>query len=187
MKLVTYSRTSCKVIVAQPKGELQIVVHRTWKPAEEKALIEQFKQSVSDPTVVPQLAKRFNRSPEAIQQKLRRLGVYGLNVVGSRAAVTTTFEATKDLLSPEEVLKTVAAALKKATEPGLGKTELQRLGTIVALSKEYREGLREFVNYQQIDAKLVELEKKYGELAKEKSKDPASKRDTANVVQATAQ
>jgi len=162
------------------------MVHRTWKPAEEKALIDEFKQSGADPTVVPRLAKRFDRSPEAIQQKLRRLGLYGLNVVGSRVEITTTFEAIKDLPSPEEVLQTVAAALKKATEPGLGKTELQRLGTIVALSKEYREGLREFVNYRQIEAKLVELEKKYGELAKEKGKDHASKRDSANVVQTAA-
>ena len=163
------------------------MVHKTWKPAEEKQLIEEFKRAGGSPTVIPRLAKRFERSPEAITQKLRRLGIYGLNVVGSRAEITTTFEEVKDLPSPEEVLKIVAAALKKATEPGLGKTELQRLGTIVALSKEYREGIREFVNYQAIETKLVELETKYAELAREKTKDHASKRDSAKVVRSAAQ
>jgi len=162
------------------------MVHKTWQPAEEKELIEEYKRLGCTQSAIPQLARRFDRSPEAIAQKLRRLGVYGLNVVGSRAEITTTFEEVKNLPSPEEVLKIVAAALQKATEPGLGKTELQRLGTIVALSKEYRDGLREFVNYQTIEAKLVELEKKYGELAKQKTKDDASKRDPAKMVQAAA-
>ena len=163
------------------------MVHRTWKAEEEKTLIEEFKDAGCSTEAIPKLAKRFNRSPEAIQQKLRRLGVYGLNVVGSRAEITTTFEEVKELPSPQEVLKIVAGALKKACEPGLGKTELQRLDVIVTLSKEYRDGLREFVNYRQIEAKLMELEKKYGDLAKEKIKDHASKRDSAKLVQASAE
>ena len=162
------------------------MVHRTWRPADEKELVEEFKRLGCSQSAIPQLSRRFDRSPEAITQKLRRLGLYGLNVVGSRAAITTTFEEVKNLPSPEEVLKIVAAALQKATEPGLGRTELQRLGTIVDLSKEYRDGLREFVNYKVIEAKLIELERKYGELAKERSKDHASKRDSASMVQAAA-
>ena len=148
------------------------MVHKTWKPTEEKELVEEFKRQGGSPTVIPHLAKRFNRSPDAIARKLSRLG---LNVAAAKFETTATFEAVNELPSLEEVLKIVAGALEKAKEPGLGKTELQRLTVIVDLSKEYREGLKEFVNYREIEAKLIELDKKYAELAKEKTKDHAPK------------
>ncbi|MGB9960296.1 MAG: hypothetical protein ACPLKQ_07245 [Candidatus Bathyarchaeales archaeon] len=69
------------------------------------------------------------------------------------------------LPSLEEVLLLLAGALKKAAEPGLGKTELQRLSAIAALYKAYESGLEKYVDYRQIEAKLLELEKKYAELA----------------------
>ena len=151
------------------------MVHRRWKRADEKELIEEWKKAGGNRAAIPKLAKRFERSPEAIVQKLRRLGIYGLNVVGAKSEITTTFEHVKELPSLEEVLKIVAGALQKATEPGLGKTELQRLDTIATLYKAYVDGLERFVRYRDVEAKLVELEKKYAELAKEKTKDHASK------------
>lgn len=160
------------------------MVHKTWKPNEEKELIAEFKQAGGSPTVIPRLAKRFDRSPEAIGKKLRRLG---LNVVGAKIEVTTTIERAKDLPSLEDVLKLVAGALNKATEPGLGKTELQRLSTIADLYKAYVDGLERYVQYRKIEERLVELEKKYGDLASEKTKDHASKRGSAQLVSATAQ
>jgi len=159
------------------------MVHKTWKQTEEKELIEEFKRLGCAQSALPQLAKRFNRSPEAIMKKLGRLG---LNVVGAKIEVTTTIETQKVLPSLEEILQIIAGAIQKAREPGLGKTELQRLDVIVALSKEYREGLKEFVRYSEIEAKLVELTEKYERLAKEKTKDHASKPDPTKMVQASA-
>jgi len=156
------------------------MVHKTWKPAEEKALVEEFKKAGGSPTVIPRLAKRFNRSPEAIVKKLGRLG---LNVVGARVQVTTTIETQKVLPSLEEVLLIVAAALKKATEPGLGQTELMRLNTIATLYKAFESGLEKYVNYKQIEERLIELQEKYERLAKEKTKNHASKPDPAPMVQ----
>ncbi len=160
------------------------MVHKSWKPEDERILVEEFKKSLGSPSVIPQLAKRFDRSPDAIVRKMSRLG---LNVAASKFETTATFEPVKDLPSLEEVLKIVAGALNKAEEPGLGKTELQRLSVIVDLSKEYREGLKEFVNYKMIEARLVELEKKYADLAREKTKNPESKPDNAQMVQPTTQ
>jgi len=157
------------------------MVHKTWKAVEEKTLIDEFKKAGGSPIVISKLAKRFNRSPEAVAKKLGRLG---LNVVGAKIEVTTTIEKVKNLPSLEEVLKLVAGALQKATEPGLGKTELQRLSTIADLYKAYVDGLERYVQYRKIEERLVELEKKYGDLAKEKTKDHASKRDSAQLVQA---
>lgn len=159
------------------------MARKTWKHEEEKELVKAFKQSGGSPVIIPTLAKRFDRSPEAIVKKLGRLG---LNVVGAKIEVTTTIETSKVLPSLEEILQIIAGAIQKAREPGLGKTELQRLDVIVSLSKEYREGLKEFVRYSDIEAKLMELTEKYERLAKEKAKDHASKRDSAKVVQASA-
>lgn len=72
----------------------------------------------------------------------------------------------------------LAGALKKAAEPGLGRTELHRLETIATLYKTYESGLEKYVNYRQIEAKLLELEKKYAEFA-EKTKGNAPKPNTA--------
>lgn len=143
------------------------MVHKTWKPDEEKQLIEEFKKAEYSTIAIPRLAKRFQRSEEAVVKKLQRLG---LNVVGAKLEMTTTIETLKGgLPSLEEVLKIVAAALQKATETGLGKTELQRLDVIVSLSKEYREGLEKYVNYKAIEAKVVELTEKYERLVREKT------------------
>jgi len=159
------------------------MVHKTWKTTEEKELIDEFKKAGCTPSAIPVLAKRFNRSPDAVREKLKRLG---LNVVGAKLELTTTFEIPKILPSLEEVLLLLAGALKKAAEPGLGKTELQRLETIATLYKAYESGLEKYVNYRQVEAKLVELEKKYAELAKQKTKNNATKPNTAEVVQPSA-
>ncbi|MBS7616885.1 hypothetical protein KEJ45_06785 [Candidatus Bathyarchaeota archaeon] len=138
------------------------MVHKRWKPEEERRLIEEFQKAGCSRDAVQQLAKEFNRSPDAIRKKLQRLG---LNVVGAKLELTTTFEIPQALPSLEEVLLLLAGALKKAAEPGLGKTELQRLSAIAALYKAYESGLEKYVGYRQIETKLLELEKKYAELA----------------------
>ena len=68
------------------------MVHKTWRLEEEKALIEEFKKADGSSSVLPRLAKQFNRSPEAIAKKLGRLG---LSVVGAKINVTTTIEPVK--------------------------------------------------------------------------------------------
>jgi len=153
------------------------MAHKTWKSEDEKELIEEFKKAGQTALVIPVLAKRFDRSPEAILKKLQRLG---LNVVGARFEIsTTTIESQKVLPSLEEVLQILAGALKKATEPGLGKTELQRLDTIATLYKAYESGLEKFVRYSEIEQRLMEMKEKYEQLGKEKAEDYASKRDSA--------
>ncbi|MEM2971310.1 MAG: hypothetical protein QW270_02670 [Candidatus Bathyarchaeia archaeon] len=151
------------------------MVHKRWKPEEEKRLIEEFKGAGCSQEAIQRLAKEFNRTPEAIREKLKRLG---LNVVGAKFELTTTFEVPKVLPSLEEVLLLLAGALKKAAEPGLGRIELQRLGAIAMLYKAYESGLEKYVNYREIEAKLLELERKYAELS-EKAKDDASKPNIA--------
>ncbi|MGB9960295.1 MAG: hypothetical protein ACPLKQ_07240 [Candidatus Bathyarchaeales archaeon] len=65
------------------------MVHKKWKPEEERRLIEEFRKAGCSHDAITRLAKEFNRSPDAIRKKLQRLG---LNVVGAKLELTTTFE-----------------------------------------------------------------------------------------------
>jgi len=130
-----------------------------WTREQEKELVKLFNEGAS----IEALAKRYRRSPAAIKKKLQRLG---LDVLAAKAEITGQLEIPKQLPSLEEVLKIVAAAITKACEPGLGKTELQRLDVIATLYKAYADGLERYVSYRKIESKLLEMEKKYDELAK---------------------
>jgi len=134
-----------------------------WPRGQEKELVNLFRKGTS----LEALAHKYRRSPAAIRQKLERLG---LNVMATKLEVSGQLEFPKELPSLEEVLKIVAAAIFKACQGGLGKTELQRLDTIATLYKAYAAGLEQYVGFSKIEARLLEMEKKYGELAKEKTK-----------------
>lgn len=129
-----------------------------WTKEEVKELV----QLVRARSSVEELAERFNRSPKAIRSKIKRVG---LDLAASKMKVTGSLEVPKKLPSLEDVLKIVAGALDKACQGGLGKTELNRLQTIATLYRAYAEGLEQYVGYRKIEEKLLELEKKYEELA----------------------
>ena len=134
-----------------------------WTRKQEQELIRLVTQDA--PPSIDALAAKFNRSPAAIRKKVKRLG---LNVVASKLKITAQLDIPEELPSLEEVLKIVAAAVDKASQPGLGKIELQRLDTIATLFKTYAQGLERYVGYRKIEAKLLELDKKYAELTGKK-------------------
>lgn len=135
---------------------------RSWTVEEERELIELYRQGLS----VEALAAKYGRSEDAVRMKLKRLGVASAD---ETVQVTGSLEVPAELPSLEEVLKIVAAALQKACQPGLSRTELQRLAVISGLYKSYADGLERYVNYSKIEKKLLEMEAKYAELA-EKAK-----------------
>lgn len=162
------------VTVTEKSGTVTVKKHAgpgAWTLEEEHELVKLFQRGAS----LEALAEKFQRSPRAIRLKLQRLGV---NLAASKLDVTADLPVPEELPSLEEVLKIVAAAIYKACQGGLGKTELQRLGVIATLYKAYAEGLEQYVGYRKIEAKLLELEKKYGELA-EKAQSNASKPNTS--------
>jgi len=81
----------------------------------------------------------------------------------------------------EEVLKKLAVAMETADKPGLDRVEVQRLKVEALLCKTYNEQLSKYLNYREIECKLIEMEKKYDELLKEKGKDDASKPVSSQV------
>ena len=130
-----------------------------WTRQQEKELLQLFEEGYS----IEALAERFGKSPAAVKKKLQRLGV---DIVAAKIQITGPLEIPKELPSLEEVLKIVAAAIQKACEPGLGRTELQRLAVIADLYKAYADGLERYVGYRKIEEKLLEMDKKYAELAR---------------------
>ncbi|MEM0313700.1 MAG: hypothetical protein QW056_02285 [Candidatus Bathyarchaeia archaeon] len=131
---------------------------REWSAEEEQELIELYRQGMS----IEALAAKYSRSEDAVRMKLKRLGI----AKAEEVQVTGILEVPEELPSLEEVLKIVAAALQKACQPGLSRTELQRLAVISGLYKSYADGLERYVNYSKIEKKLLEMEAKYAELFK---------------------
>lgn len=106
-------------------------------------------------------------SAGAIKKKCQRMGLEVV-VRNPRITKTTTSELKipEDLLTVEEALQILAAALKTGAQEGLDKVEVQRLSAVATLARTYKDLFVDYVNYREIEAKLVELEAKYEKLAK---------------------
>jgi hypothetical protein len=101
----------------------------------------------------------------SIRKKCERLGIEVV-VNTPKQLTTTTLVLPKELFSVEEALKILAAALTTACQPGLDKVEVQRLQVVATIAKTYKEILADYIDYRQLEIELVELTKKYDELAK---------------------
>jgi inosine/xanthosine triphosphate pyrophosphatase family protein len=98
---------------------------------------------------------RLKKSPEAIKQKLRRLGLKVVTIKNSGATTTSSeLIMPEDLPSVEEALLKVAAAMNALEKPGLSKTEIMRLRALIQTSGIYQQRFAEYVNYRQIEAKV---------------------------------
>ena len=133
-----------------------------WTRQEEAKLVELWKAGTTNPEV---LAKQLNRKPAAIQKKLGRLGVV---VVQQKNQPTTTNEITtsEKLPTHEAALKLLAGALEVLQKPGLDKLELQRSRILVDALQRYDSVLEKFERWDQIENRILEMDKKIAELQK---------------------
>ena len=76
---------------------------------------------------------------------------------------------TEELLTVKESLEILSAALKAAKKEGLDSLEIQRLNVVATLARTYENLFARFMQYREIEKRLVELDAKYVRLAKEKS------------------
>ena len=72
----------------------------------------------------------------------------------------------EELPSVEEALKDLVAAMNALKTPGLSKTEIMRLRTLIQTSGLYQKRLAEYVDYRGTEKRMIELGEKYKELAK---------------------
>lgn len=72
----------------------------------------------------------------------------------------------KELLSIEDILRELHAAVAGLKVLGLDKTEVIRLRGIIAGCKVYKEMLADYLDYRGLEAELLEWRAKYEQLAK---------------------
>ena len=151
-----------------PKG-------KPWNIEEELAL----KQLVTAGHPLETIAERLGKPCEAVRQKIRRLGLEVVEQSRSVCSTTSKLSLPKELPSIEEALKLLAGALKRASQAGLDKVEVQRLQVIATLARTYKEALADYINYREIERRLIDLEAKYARLCEEKTKKTYAKPSVA--------
>ena len=151
-----------------PKG-------KPWTVEEEKWL----RDLIEAGETVDTIASKLGKSPQAVMKKIGRLGLKV--VVSKRYRTTTSLSMPGDLPSVEETLKILAAALKASAQPALDKVEVQRLQVVATLARAYKDLLVDYINYRQIEAKLIEMEDKYERLTREAKGDAAEPYNAAVV------
>jgi hypothetical protein len=116
------------------------------------------------------IAVELGQSLDSIKHKIRRLG---LEVVGFQKfqRPTTSRALPRELLTVEQAMLSLAAAMKALEQSGLDRTEILRLRSLVQASKIYQEKFSEYVHYLRIEEELMELRKEVAGLRKSAEND----------------
>jgi len=138
-----------------PKG-------KPWTVKDEREL----RRLREDSKTVAQIASKMNLTEDAVKQKLRRMGVKVVTLQKSVGTTTSELIIPEELPSVEEALKELVAAMNALKTPGLSKTEIMRLRTLVQTSSLYQHRIAEYMDYRGLEKRLVELTEKYDELNK---------------------
>ena len=141
-----------------PKG-------KPWTVEQERKLQEFVKARLSSERIVAELGQ----SLDSIKHKMKRLG---LEVVGVKkfSTPTTTRVLPKELLTVEQAVLSLAAAMKAVEQLGLDKTEISRLRSLVQAPKIYQEKFAEYAGYLRIEKELMGLRKEVAGLRKSAEK-----------------
>ena len=142
-----------------PKG-------KPWTNADE----EQLKQLTEAGEKADSIAAKLGKTPMAIVQKARRMNIE-VDETKHYQLTSSFVQLPADLPTPEEALRILAGALKAATKPGLNRIEVQRLQVLSRIARAYDFLLSNYIQYRQIETKLMELERKYAQLIQRKKND----------------
>lgn len=115
---------------------------------------------------VAEIAVRIGKSEQAATKKLNRLGFKVVSLQESDQTTTSELILPKELLTVEEALKMYVAAMKALEMPGLSKTEVMRLRSLIMAAKAYQGQVAEYNDYRRIERELVQLSEKFQELTK---------------------
>lgn len=95
-----------------------------------------------------------------------RLGLKVVTLEKSTGTTTSELIMPEELPSVEEALKDLVAAMNALKTPGLSKTEVMRLRTLIQTSSLYQKRIAEYMDYRGLEVEMLEWRKKYAELAK---------------------
>jgi hypothetical protein len=137
---------------------------KPWDINEER----QLKDLVEQGKGIEQISRIMVKTQDAIRQKMIDLKLKEEKHAVPRKSrfSSSKLELPDDLPTVEETLQILAAALRKGTEAGLDKDEVQRLQVVATLAKTYKEIFADYLDYRGLEERLVELEVKYDALIK---------------------
>ena len=138
-----------------PKG-------KPWTISEERRLRELRSENLR----VSEIAVAMGKSEQAILKKLQRMGLKVVQQQKSSGTTTSELILPEDLPSVEEALVMLAGAMNALRTPGLSKTEVTRLRSLIQAASVYQVKFAEYVDYRGIEKRLVELGRKFEELNK---------------------
>jgi len=145
-----------------PKG-------KPWTDEEEAKL----KDLLTAGEPLEKISQQLGRNRAAITMKASRLGLEVV-VADLPEATTTSVQIPPELPTPEEALKMLAGGLKTLTQSGITRTEVLRLQVLARVARAYDNLFANYIRYRQIETKLLELERKYAQLApKTQNNEPA--------------
>jgi hypothetical protein len=127
-----------------------------WTVEEEK----QLRQMLQEHSRLKEIAVFFGKSPESIKKKINRLG---LKLTVDQIPLVATPSI---LPSVEKALQKLNDALVLLETPGLEHSETLRLRNIIQGRKLYIEKFSDFLDYSELEARMLELKEKYVALSK---------------------
>jgi hypothetical protein len=166
-----------------------------WTHEQEKTLINMVEQGRS----LGEICAHFQRSPEAIRLKIRRLGLEPQEIMRERQrdkvtinATTTSMEAflpeikPAELISMREMMETMLGALEHLRNlKALSPLEIKRCRTIVTLARTYMHMLERYERWADLEQRLVNMEAKFLEMHKrelDKTTDPAKRAELEKQI-----
>jgi len=126
------------------------------------------RQLLEEGKTIDEIAHSMVKTRDAVVQKMFDLDLKEKKVTAKLSIFSSSLRTGKsdELPSIEEALKTLNAALLALDQPGLDKSEILRLRSIISGIKIYKEIFSDYLDYRGLEMRLVELEAKYDALVK---------------------
>jgi hypothetical protein len=150
---------------------------KPWSVEEERRLRQFVEQGLNAFEIGVEMGKNAN----AVYEKAKRLGLRVIISRKSEKIITSSdlgsgsgsgfgggfvLSGSGGLPSVEEALKVLVVAVDQLRVSGLGQAEILRLRSVISGVKVYKELLADFLNYRELEQRLIELEGKYAGLVK---------------------
>ena len=114
------------------------------------------------------IAEKLNRTPGSVYFKIRRLKIKFLSAVDEKNKKFPHFSTRiepKELMTHEQVLRVLSAALQRLQEGDLNDEEVKRLKTLSILASRYDVLLERYERWDEIERRLEHIEAQLEEMA----------------------
>jgi hypothetical protein len=140
---------------------------KAWAVEEELKLKELFEAGMP----VSRIAATLSKTEVAVVLKLRRLGLKDDDRRRTLRSSSSSCELQlpAELPTIEAAAKIFAGAMQAMTKPGISKADMQRWKNLADMAWKYKEFMADLVGYRKLEREIVELRKKYEELAEKKT------------------